>query len=89
MCHEFEEKKRYVAISRKVLCIHSSFFLSRADAEHVIVKRALSRLGNIGYNMLWSNCEHFASWCRYGMAWSEQVDKFMRVIDRFRVLSSV
>jgi len=54
----------------------------RADATHVIVKRALSRMGNIGYNMLWSNCEHFASWCRYGMAWSDQVDKFMRIIDR-------
>jgi len=54
----------------------------RADAPHVIVKRALSRMGNIGYNMLWSNCEHFASWCRYGMAWSEQVDKFMRIFDR-------
>jgi len=60
----------------------------RADAEHVIVKRALSRLGNIGYNMLWSNCEHFASWCRYGMAWSEQVDKFMRVIDRGKSIFS-
>lgn len=54
----------------------------RADAPHVIVKRALSKMGNIGYNMLWSNCEHFASWCRYGMAWSEQVDKFMRIFDR-------
>jgi len=60
----------------------------RADAEHVIVKRALSRMGTIGYNMLWSNCEHFASWCRYGMAWSEQVDKVMRVIDRGRSMLS-
>lgn len=54
----------------------------RPDATHVIVKRALSKMGQLGYNMLWSNCEHFASWCRYGMAWSEQVDKFMRIIDR-------
>jgi len=60
----------------------------RADAEHVIVKRALSRMGSIGYNMLWSNCEHFASWCRYGMAWSEQVDKFMRIIDRGKSMVS-
>jgi len=60
----------------------------RADAEHVIIDRALSRMGTIGYNMLWSNCEHFASWCRYGMAWSEQVDKFMRVLDRGKSMVS-
>ncbi|XP_013389165.1 HRAS-like suppressor 3 [Lingula anatina] len=41
-----------------------------------IVERALSKLGDYGYNVLWKNCEHFASWCRYGVEWSEQADIF-------------
>ena len=78
----------YSRVSKEVNIKRRSFIAPllnpsfRADAEHVIIDRALSRMGTIGYNMLWSNCEHFASWCRYGMAWSEQVDKFMRVLDR-------
>lgn len=31
------------------------------------------KLGEIGYNVLWENCEHFAAYCRYGVAWSKQV----------------
>ncbi|XP_070578382.1 phospholipase A and acyltransferase 4-like [Ptychodera flava] len=44
-----------------------------ASAEE-IVERALSKLGRIGYNVLWNNCEHFAKWCRYGKEESSQVD---------------
>lgn len=40
-----------------------------------IVREALSKIGEIGYNVLWKNCEHFAAYCRYGVAWSEQADK--------------
>ncbi|XP_063416251.1 phospholipase A and acyltransferase 2-like [Mytilus trossulus] len=42
-----------------------------------VVKRALSKIGPLEYNLLWSNCEHFASWCRNGSAISNQVDKFV------------
>lgn len=42
-----------------------------------IVKNALSRLGTIGYNVLFDNCEHFAAWCRYGKKKSDQVDGFL------------
>lgn len=38
-----------------------------------IVQRAQSRLGPLTYGILWSNCEHFASWCRYGSKLSKQV----------------
>lgn len=42
-----------------------------------IIERAMNMIGEIGYNLLWSNCEHFASYCRYGKPKSEQVDKFL------------
>ncbi|XP_050392477.2 phospholipase A and acyltransferase 2 [Patella vulgata] len=41
--------------------------------KHQIVKIALSKLGRRGYNLFWSNCEHFANWCRYEVQTSEQV----------------
>lgn len=37
-----------------------------------IAKRASSMLGEIGYNALWHNCEHFATYCRYGKKMSKQ-----------------
>ncbi|XP_019642163.1 PREDICTED: HRAS-like suppressor 2 [Branchiostoma belcheri] len=39
-----------------------------------IVARARSRLGEEGYNVLFKNCEHFATWCRYGTEQSQQVN---------------
>ncbi|OPL21281.1 hypothetical protein AM593_08196, partial [Mytilus galloprovincialis] len=38
-----------------------------------IVKRARDRLGPYIYSIVWNNCEHFASWCRYGLLKSDQV----------------
>ena len=38
-----------------------------------IKNRALSKIGPIPYSILWSNCEHFAAWCRNDTDWSEQV----------------
>ncbi|CAH1244077.1 PLA2G16 [Branchiostoma lanceolatum] len=37
-----------------------------------VVERARSRLGKSGYNLLWNNCEHFATECRYGKGQSQQ-----------------
>ena len=38
-----------------------------------IKERALSLLGPISYSFWCRNCEHFASWCRSGIAKSDQV----------------
>ncbi len=39
----------------------------------VVVKRAHSRLGERAYSLAGNNCEHFARWCKTGVAESEQV----------------
>jgi hypothetical protein len=36
-------------------------------------RRALSRVGENRYVLLWNNCEHFANWCATGLAISYQV----------------
>ncbi|XP_005088861.1 phospholipase A and acyltransferase 2 [Aplysia californica] len=41
---------------------------------HQVVKNALEKVGKKGYSLLYENCEHFAKWCRYGKAKSDQVD---------------
>ena len=57
--------------------------MDHADASPagVTLRRAMSRLGEQNYNMLFNNCEHFATWCKTGRHRSEQVDS---VIDRAR-----
>lgn len=41
------------------------------------IKRARSKLGERGYSLLLNNCEHFAFWCKTGVAKSSQVDNIM------------
>ena len=54
---------------------------TNASPTGVTMRRAMSRLGEQNYNLLFNNCEHFATWCKTGRHRSEQVDS---VIDRAR-----
>nr|XP_032818455.1 lecithin retinol acyltransferase-like [Petromyzon marinus] len=36
--------------------------------------------GDCVYSLLWNNCEHFATHCRYGSAWSDQTEQFCAFI---------
>ena len=39
-----------------------------------VIARAMSRLGQGGYHLIFNNCQHFARWCATGDHVSEQVD---------------
>ncbi|XP_010902919.1 lecithin retinol acyltransferase-like [Esox lucius] len=39
-------------------------------------RRAEKLVGRIQYSLLWNNCEHFVTYCRYGKAISIQTNKF-------------
>lgn len=48
-----------------------------------IVARALIRLGEKRYNLLWNNCEHFAVWARLGQPKSQQIDDGVDAVTKF------
>ena len=48
----------------------------------VVVERAESRLGEHKYNLLFNNCEHFASWCKTGISDSKQIRDFVPIISK-------
>ena len=48
----------------------------------VVVSRAKSRLGETEYNLLFNNCEHFATWCKTGINDSKQIRNFVPAVSR-------
>lgn len=48
------------------------------------VRRAESRLGEVEYNLLSNNCEHFAIWCKTGISISYQVEEYLKYIPRIK-----
>ena len=49
----------------------------RPSPAGVTLRRAMSRIGEQRYNLLFNNCEHFASWCKTGRHQSGQVESFL------------
>ncbi|MBR9911110.1 MAG: lecithin retinol acyltransferase family protein [Gammaproteobacteria bacterium] len=55
--------------------------LAVADIDHssaAVITRAKSRLGEKNFNLLFNNCEHFASWCVTGISNSDQITGIWR-----------
>jgi hypothetical protein len=47
------------------------------SAAGVTLRRAMGRLGEQNYNLLFNNCEHFAHWCKTGRYRSAQVEDWL------------
>lgn len=47
----------------------------QCDSPEVVVKRAISKLGEQKYNFWFNNCEHFARYCKTGYYKSEQINQ--------------
>jgi kelch-like protein 24/35 len=47
-----------------------------------VIERAISRLDETGYNLLWNNCQHFCSYIRYGKCESYQLEKIKNIAKR-------
>ncbi len=50
--------------------------ISHKDAcpRRITLQRAISRIGEQRYNLLFNNCEHFANWCKTGRHQSFQIE---------------
>ncbi|NXO65732.1 LRAT acyltransferase, partial [Phainopepla nitens] len=62
--------------------------------ENQAARRAEKLVGATAYSLLWNNCEHFVTYCRYGAPVSFQTDKFCETVkmiirDQRSVLASV
>jgi len=48
----------------------------------VTLRRAMGRIGEQRYNLLFNNCEHFAHWCKTGRHRSAQVEEWLQTGSR-------
>jgi hypothetical protein len=82
------QRKRTETIERTSLATFMNEAKSKVYVRHypvcfipdVVVQRAQSRLGEKNYNLLFNNCEHFATWCKTGVSESLQVKNVMPAI---------
>ncbi|XP_077333207.1 lecithin retinol acyltransferase [Lithobates pipiens] len=59
-----------------------SSFKTKPLCNEEVAQRAEKLLGATPYSLLWDNCEHFVTYCRYGLPVSFQTDKFCETVKR-------
>ncbi|XP_071977002.1 lecithin retinol acyltransferase-like isoform X3 [Engystomops pustulosus] len=57
-------------------------FKTKPLSNEDVAQRAERLVGATSYSLLWDNCEHFVTYCRYGFPVSSQTDKFCDTIKK-------
>lgn len=71
------------AYGAKILVNHLDKSLKKKPLlNEEVARRAEKMLGITTYSLLWNNCEHFVTYCRFDTAVSPQADKVRRVTRR-------
>lgn len=73
--------KEYFTDRRKV-------YVKRYPVRYIadtVIQRAESKLGEKKYNIVFNNCEHFATWCITGVSHSQQVKNFIPLLSHINV----
>ena len=75
------EGRAILRSSLKEFCAGEIFSIvshKNPSPNSVIIRRAMSRLGEQSYNLLFNNCEHFANWCTTGRHRSNQMENWLK-----------
>ncbi|CAN2388766.1 lecithin:11-cis retinol acyltransferase activity [Pristimantis euphronides] len=57
-------------------------FKTKPLSNEEVAQRAEKLVGATSYSLLWDNCEHFVTYCRYGFPVSFQTDKFCDIVKK-------
>ncbi|XP_056407699.1 lecithin retinol acyltransferase-like [Hyla sarda] len=57
-------------------------FKTKPLSNEEVAQRAEKLMGAKSYSLLWDNCEHFVTYCRYGFPVSFQTDKFCEIVKK-------
>jgi hypothetical protein len=77
---EIIEQTSIETFSRGHLVYQQEYSAKFFFLPEIVIQRAESRLGENKYNLLFNNCEHFATWCKTGISESKQIKEFIPFI---------
>ena len=83
--HTGKQKTATIELGEENVSRHK--LVTRPSDPASVVQRAMSRVGEGGYNLVMKNCEHFCTWCLNGEPTSTQIQRGLAVsaaqVERF------